>query len=981
MPGKNVDNLNGLLNFSRRRTAGALPTWPIHPLQINRDALTRIRGMRLENHTAECLPITIFLFFVALTLGTCYDELPKPGYTRTMLKVSRSLPGETEELKVRTSEGNVATLIVKRRDKSSFTNDSKLTPKPIQEESNFTEENKRNFSINLQNEPMLDEKNEGKRKDEVRKLEEAQIEQIRATFSKFSEPKDEKSDINRANKRLTSERSQPISVIDYGNWTPLDAEGRALKQEEPEEEEEYRNWKPLQTNLDTAVEERTNYDRLGEAFGSDILFARNFQDRAQKNFKLNDRSVANEDGFHYMYIPHIVSTRTNIGANLSKNRDGKAVPPEVIVRSEINVKTTPKRSPLSLDIDGTPIVHGTRVSDEPIDKIQTWRNARVINNKLVTSEGSSTVTTEPLVEPSDDNAEKKEKFEKFFKDVNRRYGRNYDEEAHNVYFEWDPRNYKSEALKAEVYEPRNDHYRASIHKRMLHPDGIANYPISQRYTPESQTIAPVALKPGARAPVLQYAHPELGVQPAKILKNEKRRPDNFPENQHSFTEQRHKKKYVLNNKNLVDSYTTKNYYPNQHFYGLKRPYEPSLWVKISENLKNQFSTGVERVSQFTRPVIDPLVEATHKISQNLGLSKGSTKEAQNKIDTVATGTSILIPALGLVASGAALGIGAVAVGRYLDVDVLKRSNVDEDDLEHKRALETGAYLKTIEDENLKLNEATPQTLYVLQNVPQNDKARNEDMDSAESDGVFLVLEEDKRNDEKIENRESKQVVDEADYVETNRRKRRSLDYLDIFKADTDMKNLVRSKRFQRKGADSISEIVEIDLPAGSDRIDITEFLIPKKNKRKHSSENAILVVEDSLKIPTENFQVDTLQDFKSNLEKETINRRRKRSVENNQELLDTLQNLENAEVAEVAHIQGEWTNTPCAKRIFCDTMIQRGSDASVLMEKKMTALLRLIQPGAAAQVSSHFEEVMDAVRRHDCSSFLCPQAKPSNIFF
>lgn len=560
-----------------------------------------------------------------------------------------------------------------------------------------------------------------------------------------------------------------------------------------------------------------------------------------------------------------------------------------------------------------------------------------------------------------------------------RYGRNYDEEARNVYFEWDPRNYKNEALKAEVYEPHNDHYRASVHKRMLHPDGVASYPISQRYIPESQTIAPVALKAGARAPVLQYAHPELGVQPAKILKNEKRRPDNFPENQHSFTEQRHKKKYVLNNKNIVDSYT-KNYYPNQHFYGLKRPYEPPFWVKISENLKNQFSTGVERVSQFTRPVIDPLVEATHKISQNLGLSNG--KEAQDKIGTVASG-SILIPALGLVASGAALGIGAVAVGRYLDVDVLKRSNADDDDLEHKRALEAGAYLGTIEDEDLRSNEATPQTLYILQNVPQGGKAGNEGTDSAESDGVFLVLEEDKRNAERIENRESKQAVDEADYVETNRRKRRSLDYLDIFK-DADMKNLVRSKRFQRKGADSISEIVEIDLPTGSDRVHITELLIPKKNKEKYLSENAILIVEDSLKNPSENLPVDMLnqdelkmiedvgdssrdaaltnkddeprriqatngaffvldgsQALGSNLEKEITNRRRKRSVESDQELLDTLQNLENAEVAEVAHIQGDWTNTPCAKRIFCDTMIQRGFDASMLMEKKMAALLRL----------------------------------------
>lgn len=571
-----------------------------------------------------------------------------------------------------------------------------------------------------------------------------------------------------------------------------------------------------------------------------------------------------------------------------------------------------------------------------------------------------------------------------------RYSRNYEEEGRNVYFEWDPRNYKSEALKAEVYEPHNDH-RASVHKRMLHPGSVANYPISQRYIPESQTIAPVALKPGARAPVLQYAHPELGVQPAKILKNEKRRPDNFPENQHSFTEQRHKKKYVLNDKGIVDSYSTKNYYPNQHFYGLKRPSEPPFWVKISENLKNQFSTGVEKVSQFTRPVIDPLVEATHKISQNLGLSKG--KEAQDKIDTISSSTSILIPALGLVASGAALGIGAVAVGRYLDVDVLKRSNADDLDLEHKRALETGVYLRAIGDESSRSNETTSsRTVYVLRNVAQDDKVGDENTSSVENDGVFLILEdEDKQNAERIENRESRQMVDEADYVETNGRRRRSLDYLNIFKTDVDMKNQVRTKRFQRKGADSISEIVEIDVPADTSRIDITKFLIPKKNKERYSSENTILTIDNDNK-RVENLKtdmsdqnamentakivgnIDNLQDtvsmkedrrddaffvldeksqfLRSNLEKEMIkkidagfskedNGRQKRNVESDQELLDALQNLENAEVAEIAHIQGDWTNTPCAKRIFCDTMIQRGSDASVLMEKKMTALLRL----------------------------------------
>lgn len=536
-----------------------------------------------------------------------------------------------------------------------------------------------------------------------------------------------------------------------------------------------------------------------------------------------------------------------------------------------------------------------------------------------------------------------------------------------MFFEWDPKNYKNEALKAEVYEPRAENYRSNAHKRMLHPDGISVYPVSQLYTPESQKIAPVALKPGARAPVLQYAHPELGVQPAKIVKNEKRRPDNFPENQYSFTEQRQKKKYVLNDKNIVDSYTTKNYYPNQHFYGLKRPSDAPFWVKISENLKSQFSNGVEKVSQFTRPVIDPLVEATHKISQNLGLSKG--KEAQDKIGTVTSGGSILIPALGLVASGAALGIGAVAVGRYLDVDVLKRSNEGlGTEVEYQRALDADhPFLKEADQDNKAGNSERIRnydgTVYFLENVSENKETTRKDDTGNPSnrDGVLLIVEGDQRS----KNKEDQLEPEQNDQVMNSRRKR-SLDYLDIFQAERNLKNLIRNKRLQRKGADSISEIVEIDLPARDQSIDVTEFLIPRrkaynrKDSKKNSKDPAILIIEDG-STPVDilrKYLTDSVSDKNrlDNPEKaaqdirgdETRNsvdgrdeRRRRRSVDSDEELEDILQNLENAEIADVAHMDGDWTNTPCAKRIFCDAMIHRGTDAVILMEKKMIALLSL----------------------------------------
>lgn len=73
--------------------------------------------------------------------------------------------------------------------------------------------------------------------------------------------------------------------------------------------------------------------------------------------------------------------------------------------------------------------------------------------------------------------------------------------------------------------------------------------------------------------------------------------------------------------------------------------------------------------------------------------------------------------------------------------------------------------------------------------------------------------------------------------------------------------------------------------------------------------------------------------------------RRRRSLDRyeDEELTDALQNLENAEVSDLSshHVNGDWTNTPCAKRLFCDAMLKRGTDALMFMEKKMSGLLRM----------------------------------------
>lgn len=249
----------------------------------------------------------------------------------------------------------------------------------------------------------------------------------------------------------------------------------------------------------------------------------------------------------------------------------------------------------------------------------------------------------------------------------------------------------------------------AIQSRILHVPSASVFPNSPVYTPSTQPPSRVSFEEGVRTPVLQYAHPEYGVQSAKAeptqidVLESKKDPSFFVEDIHSdrgpfafepatpsdatkiTTDKRSHPPtefYQRPKKTLPYFYPEKQVYPPNKYYGkyspLKNDYKVSdyptiyyedldgrpFWLRIGDSLKEQVQSGIDKMTDLTRPVVEPLVEATQKISHNLGLSSGNRdlSTIREKLGTVST-SSLILPAIGIVAGGAALGLGAVAVGR------------------------------------------------------------------------------------------------------------------------------------------------------------------------------------------------------------------------------------------------------------------------------------------------------------------------------
>ncbi|KAI5699804.1 hypothetical protein M8J75_008999 [Diaphorina citri] len=712
---------------------------------------------------------------------------------RTSLHVARSLnPESTENLSVKTKSGDLATIIVKKREGGrnirNFWIQDDTNWKPITSTSAESVSKQRSFSANnfvtSGNVTSFDAPVKNDESSSSSVTQSPTSDKTRSEINKIETPKNTSPQNNTADVKSTV---NPDSKQDQAKSTAAPSDSNVQKLEST------------------------------EVFGGITS--------SPYPSEKTTRSVQTSAGVSSFEVyPIQGSAGKHSGSNFvpiqSQFQARKLVPDPITVTSSMslgnqgNTETEEDRQSrkLYVDPDGIPVITGIRVPDDESDR-QVWRNARVINGILVPyaknhnskyPQKVSASNSHPTVQPAStqwlkselnqkkpmptvvkDSAapgkwsekkmsptippplnvmlieEQDDKWQKLGTVYNSNNGHGQEQESKfrpsPVWIRDDVRQSQDESYVSDkildyikqinqhetshrlVRKVEDRDARAFLEEeagRSIHPRAIQRVGdnINSNYYTSSTISPPRVSFEGVRTPVLQYAHPELGVQPAKLvstsapqkeaelepvldsraqalayfahdihadrspfafepgLEEEARVQENL-DAKPVKPSTRPKKTLTYPSPKYVDSNMGHGHY-NKYEYSSKYPFsykgygggyythihepEKPMWKEISDSVKDHVQSGIEKMSNLTRPVVEPLMEATHKISQNLGLSSGNRdlNTIKEKVG-LAGSPSILLPALGLVAGGAALGLGAVAVGRYLHMDVTHMRSNDE----------------------------------------------------------------------------------------------------------------------------------------------------------------------------------------------------------------------------------------------------------------------------------------------------------------